>query len=160
MIKMIWAEDLERGIARDHSLPWKIKEDMVFFKNTTSNHIVVMGKNTWDSLKFHPLKNRINYVLTRDKKLVLNYPDTFIIHDKEAILALNKKFPEKEIFIIGGKQIYDLFFPYAEWLIITKIKQIYHCDLFLNYDLRDFDLRYHKDDTLFNIEMYKRKNYD
>lgn len=157
MIKMIWAEDINHGIAKDGKIPWNLKEDLSFFKNTTINNIVVMGRSTWESLKYRPLKNRINYILTKNTNLEINVPDTYVISDIYAILELNHTYPNKDIFIIGGKQIYDVFFQYADELIVTVIKKDYHCDLILNYNLSDFMLIETKKHEGFDIKIYKRK---
>ena len=63
MIKMIVCVDINGGIGRENDLLFNIKEDMKFFKETTTGHKVVMGYNTWLSLPKKPLPNRENYVL-------------------------------------------------------------------------------------------------
>ena len=155
MIKMIWCEDLNHGIAKNNQLPWHIKQEMLFFKNTTLNNIVIMGKNTWLSLNQKPLKNRINYVLTTNKDFKINLDNVFVIHDIQDVLEL-KKNTDKDIYIIGGKIVYETFFKYAEQLIISKLDDDYQCDLLLNYNLNDFKLiKVIKNDT-FKTEIYER----
>ena len=155
MIKMIWCEDIHHGIAKNNKLPWHIKEEMLFFKNTTLNNIVVMGKNTWLSLNKKPLTNRINYVLTKDKSLKSNNENLFIINDFNDILNLKNK-TTKDIYIIGGKQIYELFFNYADELIISKLVNDYQCDILLNYNLSDFKLINEINKNSFKVEIYQR----
>ncbi|MDE7112493.1 MAG: dihydrofolate reductase, partial [Malacoplasma sp.] len=67
MFICIWCEDLQRGIGKNNTIPWKIKEEMNFFKNTTINKTVVMGKNTFLSIK-KPLVNRKNIVISSTLK--------------------------------------------------------------------------------------------
>lgn len=75
-IKIITALDLEDGIVKNGTIPWKIAEDIVFFREMTSKtfnprkkNVVVMGRKTWDSIpgKYKPLKNRINIVFSRNE---------------------------------------------------------------------------------------------
>ena len=153
---MIWCEDLNHGIAKNNQLPWHIQQEMLFFKNTTLNNIVIMGKNTWLSLNQKPLKNRINYVLTTNKDFKISLDNVFVIHDIRDVLELNKN-TDKDIYIIGGKKVYEAFFKYAQQLIISKLNQDYQCDLLLNYNLNDFKLiKVIKNDT-FKTEIYERK---
>ena len=64
---IIVALNEKNGIGRNNEIPWKCPEDLCFFKQTTENNIVVMGRKTLDSLSQRPLKNRINIVLSRNK---------------------------------------------------------------------------------------------
>ena len=155
MIKMIWCEDLNHGIAKNNQLPWHIKQEMLFFKNTTLNNIVIMGKNTWLSLNQKPLKNRINYVLTTNKDFKINLDNVFVINDIQDVLKLNKN-TDKDIYIIGGKIVYETFFKYAEQLIISKLDDDYQCDLLLNYNLNDFKLIKVIKNDAFKTEIYER----
>ena len=63
-IHLIWAQDLNGGIGKDGKLPWHISEDLKNFKKITSNHPVIMGRKTWDSLPIKPLPNRRNIILS------------------------------------------------------------------------------------------------
>ena len=155
MIKMIWCEDLNHGIAKNNQLPWHIKQEMLFFKNTTLNNIVIMGKNTWLSLNQKPLKNRINYILTTNKDFKIDLDNVFVIHDIQDVLELNKN-TDKDIYIIGGKIVYETFFKYAEQLIISKLNDDYQCDLLLNYNLNDFKLIKVIKNDAFKTEIYER----
>jgi len=73
-MEAIYAIDLNNGLSKDGVIPWKSKRDMSFFKNITTNHIVIMGKNTFFSIpkEYRPLKNRLNIVLTSTPHLYKN----------------------------------------------------------------------------------------
>lgn len=156
MIKLIWAQDINNGIAKNKKIPWHIKEDMIFFKNITTNNIVVMGKNTWNSLPFKPLKNRVNYVLSKNLIKNIDFGDVKFIKDFNEILTINDFFPSKDIYIIGGKQIYKIFFPYANELIISKIKQDYNCDLFLDFNLNNYKPQKIINYSSFSVFIYNK----
>jgi len=68
-VSLIVAIDLEGGIGKNNDLMWHLPSDMKFFKETTKNQIVVMGRKNFDSIpeKYRPLPNRLNVILTRNK---------------------------------------------------------------------------------------------
>jgi dihydrofolate reductase len=72
-MEAIVAYDINKGISKNDSIPWNIPEDMKFFKNTTLKNVVIMGKNTFASLNYNPLKDRLNVVITRKPELYFNY---------------------------------------------------------------------------------------
>jgi dihydrofolate reductase len=95
-----------RGIGRNNQLPWNLKEDLTFFRTTTSGKgkAVIMGRKTWDSIppRFRPLPNRINVVVSR-QSLSLP-PDVLLAPSLES--ALEKVNDQDHIFLIGGESIY------------------------------------------------------
>lgn len=116
MFSLIAAIGKNREIGKNGSLIFHIKEDLEFFRNTTLNHKVVMGRKTWESLP-RKLKNRENIVIShRD----FSGPD-LIIHDIKDFIKENQSTPE-EIFIIGGGQIYSEFLPMAKNLYLTEVE--------------------------------------
>lgn len=122
------------GIGLKSDLPWKnFKEDMKFFKKTTENNIVIMGYNTFKSMHFKPLPNRINYIINnsiKDKKYING-----IIHFNNLDIALDTSFKErnenlKKIYVIGGEKIYKEAINncYCDKIYITKIDKHIQCD--------------------------------
>ncbi len=110
-----------RELGKHNDLIFHFKEDMRFFRETTKNHTVVMGRNTWLSLGEKPLPKRQNLILSHTK--LKNLPDTAAqILDLEQFIKENEDSPE-EIFIIGGAQIYQLFLPHAKNLYLTEVEQ-------------------------------------
>lgn len=152
MIKMILAQDIKEGISKNNRIPWKIKDEMAFFKNTTLNHIVVMGYNTYLTLN-KALAHRTNYVLT--KKTYLSLKDAIIINNIDPILELAKT---QDVYIIGGKQIYYLFLKYCDEIIMSVINDDYHCDLTMDWKdkLKDFKIIDEKRFNQFKVLYYKK----
>jgi dihydrofolate reductase len=108
---------------------------MAHFKNTTTGKNVVMGRKTFESIG-KPLPNRKNIILSRDKKLAIPGVET---HND--VLQLLKKYKEEDIYVIGGKSIYEVFLPHADKLIISQINDTYNCDTFMDkLNLDDFIL--------------------
>ena len=106
----------DRLIGRDGALPWRLKEDMKFFKQTTTGHPVVMGRKTFESLK-KPLPDRQNIVLTRD-------PD-WSAEGAEVIHGIHELPPmrliDPKVFVIGGAQIYELFLPHCDDMFVSWV---------------------------------------
>ncbi len=126
-MKTIVAVDLEWGIGCGGKLLQVIPEDMKFFKETTINKVVIMGRETYESLPGKaPLKDRINIVLTRN----VNFKDDRIIicRSIDEILQEIKKYDTDNVFIIGGESVYTQFLPYCSEAYVTKIKNTYTAD--------------------------------
>ena len=115
MISMIAAIGKNNELGKDNSLIWHIPNDMKFFKNTTINHTVVMGYNTYKSLPA-PLKDRHMIVISKNH----NIDEIEIIKDPQEIVD---KYLDNniEIFIIGGASLYNYFLDYAKNLYLTEI---------------------------------------
>lgn len=116
----------ENGLIGDgQNMPWHVPEDMRLFRELTTNQIVVMGRKTYDSLPVRPLPNRINVVIRRIGEPVIDVSQNLYIAnepDARAILGrLRSEFPHKRICIIGGSQIYTMFFNECKKFHITLI---------------------------------------
>lgn len=128
-ISMIAALSNNNVIGNNGTLPWHLKNDFAWFVKNTKNKIVVMGrKNYEDIIKFtkgKPLKDRINIVLTNQKDFA--HEGFIVFHSVEEILT---KFSNEELMIIGGTQIYNLFLPICNELILTEIQKDFEGDTF------------------------------
>lgn len=128
MISLLVAIAKNNVIGKDNRLPWHYPEDLHYFKKLTTGHTVLMGMNTFQSIlctNHQPLPDRNNLVVTRKPDFV--YPGIIVIHDLEAFL---KEKHDEEIFVIGGKQIFDAALPYANRLYITHIAKEYAGDTY------------------------------
>lgn len=122
---LIVAVDENWGIGKDNDLLISIPEDMKFFRNTTKNSIIIMGRKTLESFpNGKPLKNRENLVLTKG---IIN-EDVKTFHNIEDVLTYVKN--KENVFIIGGGSIYKQFLPYCEKAYITKLKHNFNADTF------------------------------
>ena len=120
MISAIVAVDENWGIGFNGELLEKIPEDLQYFKELTTNSIVVMGRKTWDSLPIKPLPNRLNMVISRSPKEVLG--DLSVRIDlNEAKIRLAMADSSESWFIIGGGQIYKELLPFCDRVYVTKI---------------------------------------
>ena len=117
-IELIWAQDENGGIGKEGKLPWHISEDLQNFKKITSGFPVVMGRKTWESLPFKPLPGRRNIVLSSK---ALEGVEVY-----SSIDSCCKKLVEdsvKKIFVIGGRGVYESFYPKASNLHLTMIHE-------------------------------------
>ena len=129
---LVVAADLNGGIGIKNRLPWRLKDDMKFFKNLTEGHNVVMGRKTFDSLGNKPLAKRMNYVLSRDTKpRKIEYNNLIYATLDPASLSKSQRGRSKE-FIIGGSEIYDLILPCAHEIYLTRVDTVATCDTFLS----------------------------
>ena len=135
-ISIIAAVGENRELGKGGKLLWQIPEDMKRFKKLTEGHVVIMGRKTFESLpkKFQPLPNRVNIIVTRDKKFSVSVHPTLINHLIKVIICYsldeaiknskfeiqNSKLPS-EIFVIGGGQIYQQAIKYADKLYLTIV---------------------------------------
>ena len=119
MISLIVAKSENNVIGNKGRIPWHIPNDLKRFKELTTNNIVIMGRKTFESLpeKYRPLPNRINIILSKDKSYK---PKCCMVFDNIK-KALKKAGNDKEIFIIGGGEIYKEGLKYANKVYITEV---------------------------------------
>ena len=117
MITIIAAIGKNREIGKDNQLIWRIKEDMMFFKENTIGKPIVMGRKTFESLP-HKLPNRKHIILT-SRNLDLD-DDIVISHSIDEVLDWINKYND-EVMIIGGAKVYAEFLPYSNRLLLTEI---------------------------------------
>ena len=154
MITLIWCEDKNTGIGINNSIPWHIKEDLEFFKKTTLNHPIIMGRKTFESIG-KPLKNRKNIIITRNKNYKVEDSSVEVYNDVNEIL---NRYNNQDVFVIGGKQIYLLFNNHADKLLVSRLPNSYNCDTFMNdFNYSNFYINNVQDKEEFKIYEYLRK---
>lgn len=128
-MNLIVAVDENWGIGRNNKLLVSIPSDMKFFRSETSGKVVVMGRKTLESFPNGlPLKNRTNIVLTQDPDYRVK--DAIIVHGIEELLEELKKYPEDEIYVIGGGKVYRELLPYCDVAHVTKINFAFEADTY------------------------------
>lgn len=114
MINMIVCKNNFDYIGKDNKMLYHIPKDLAFFKRKTVNHVIIMGRKTFESLP-GMLPNREHWVITRDSSF--NKARSFNSID-DVLEAID---PNVDYYIIGGGEIYKQFMPYANCLYITKV---------------------------------------
>jgi len=126
-IKAILACDADWGIGKDGDLPWPHNPaDLKWFKQSTLNHTVVMGKATWDSLPVKPLPNRVNVVVSSSD--ILAKVDVLSITDLRR--RLSSMDPDQDVWIIGGARLIEGMMDYIDEFHLSQINGTYNCDTF------------------------------
>lgn len=127
MIIAIWAQDKNGLIGRNNQLPWHLPNDLRFFKETTLNHTLVMGRKTFEGMGGRPLPKRQTIVLTKDK----NYQaeNVLVMHSLDEVLAYDQEKGGKT-FIAGGSTIYTEFLPYCDKIYRTFIEASFEGDAY------------------------------
>lgn len=116
MLSLIVARARGGAIGRDGDIPWHAPEDLKFFQRETRGGAVIMGRKTWDSLPFKPLKDRLNIVVSRDAGMA----ETVCGSVREAIV-LAETAGHRRIYGIGGARIYAEMLPLADRLLVTEV---------------------------------------
>jgi dihydrofolate reductase len=131
-LTLIVATDRHNGIGIRNTLPWRLPEDLAFFKRTTTGHPIIMGRKTFDSIG-RPLPNRRNIVVTRNPDWSHAGVEAAASLQQAAALAGDGEADgeaDVEAFVIGGAQIYAEALPLAARLIVTEIAADFECDAF------------------------------
>ena len=122
VIAMIAARARNGVIGRDGTLPWRLPEDLRFFKRVTMGKPVLMGRRTWQSIG-RPLPGRTNIVVSRDP--AFRAPGAVLASDLAAGLAAARAAAREagaaEIMVIGGAALYAALLPQAGRLYLTEI---------------------------------------
>jgi dihydrofolate reductase len=123
-------------IGKDDTLPWKIKEDMVWFREQTKDSAIVMGRKTYESIG-RILPNRLNIIVTKDPEYKVEGGHVFTELEEALSFACDSG---REVFIIGGESIYTQCLERIDRLYVTFIKEKkYEGDAFFpEWTLSDF----------------------
>tara|TARA_B110000971_G_scaffold62235_1_gene63603 strand:+ start:2160 stop:3602 length:1443 start_codon:yes stop_codon:yes gene_type:complete len=155
----------KNGIGNENTIPWKLKDDLKNFKNITTNgvgkNIVIMGRNTWESIpdSFRPLMNRYNFVLSSKKEFVDSDKVDFISSSFDNMIKYieceKNLFSNSKIFIIGGEMLYkyimDKYLSEISALYVTEIYSEIECDrVFPKIDANIFKIK--------DVSKFKKEN--
>ncbi len=134
MLSIITAIDPNGTIGQNGAIPWHIPEEQQLFKKLTLGHAVIMGRKTFETSVKRPLKGRLNIVVSKTKTFPGTTPATSL---KEAINIAKQQ--NKEIFVIGGEQIYKQALPLANTLHVSHLKKIFSGDaIFPKFNKKDW----------------------
>ena len=126
MLSIIVAKAKNNIIGKDNALIWHLPEDLKRFKKLTTNHTIIMGRKTFESLG-RVLPNRYHIILCNDAQMQIDNENVEILDD---ISMLDKYINDnKEHFVIGGATMYRLLMPYCQKMYITEINQEFEGDV-------------------------------
>jgi dihydrofolate reductase len=126
-ISLLVAADEQNVIGKDNKLPWHLPSDLRYFKNLTWGMPILMGRKTYDSIG-KPLPGRKTIVITRNTDWQKENVET--VHSLEEAIDKAAKHGVKEIFVIGGAEIFTSAFPQAHRIYLTRIHHRFDGDVF------------------------------
>lgn len=140
MFTLIAAIGRSNELGKDGDLIWHLPSDMKFFRETTKGHTIIMGRKTFESLP-GLLPGRHHVVLTHEDPNL--FPEEVDVFHSFAEVYQEYKDSEEEVFIIGGGEVYRLFFSYADKMYLTQVNEIYfNADTFFpEIDARNWEVR-------------------
>lgn len=153
MITVIAAIAKNNALGKNNDLIWHLPADLKRFKEITSGHYILMGRNTFESIG-RALPNRTTVIITRNKNY---YKDgCFIAHSIEEALDLASS--EEKVFIIGGAQVYKetLEKDLADQLDITLVHHKFEADAFFP----EIDLKVWKEVSREDFKANEKNSYD
>jgi dihydrofolate reductase len=108
-------------IGKGGLLPWRIPEDMRWFKEKTRGKPCIMGRKTWESFPKKPLPGRPNIIVTRDREFAAE--GATVVHSfNDAVKTAERLCPEaEEIMVLGGAEIYAIALRQAHRIYLTRI---------------------------------------
>lgn len=167
IVNAIFAKSKNGVIGNDNTIPWHLPEDLVRFKFLTSGFPIIMGYNTYLSLKEKPLPNRFNIVLTSDINKVnsLFTPVTSVgeaLQEATEWNSIHNVAENNHVFVIGGLQIYNLFQTHIQHYIVTEIHKEFDGNVLapkITSDFKEISRDYeHSEKTGvdYDVVIYKR----
>ena len=172
-MNMIVAFCKNRGMGYKNKLPWHLPRELKYFKNTTTlgnNNTVIMGRNTWESLKNKPLKDRKNIILSSTIKDndIKDYNNTFVFpnyqllnYEIDSMINNNEK-----IWLIGGNSIYDNYIkhPKLKYIYITCIQENFVTDVKFpklpkHFQIVNSSKLFFENNLHYYHKLYKNENY-
>jgi dihydrofolate reductase len=127
-ISLVVAASKNNAIGKDNQLLWHLPKDMRFFKNTTWAMPIVMGRKTFESLSGKALNGRLNIVVTRQE----NYSalNVISVNSIEAAIEIVALQDYKELYVIGGAEIYQQTLLMANTVYLTRVDAVIEGDSF------------------------------
>ena len=126
-LSLLVAADENNVIGKNNTLPWHLPNDLKYFKNQTWGMPILMGRKTFESIG-KPLPGRKSIVITRSEDW--NYKGVDVVHSTEEAIKKAESYGAKEIFVIGGAEIFKTSFNEANRIYLTRIHHSFDGDVF------------------------------
>ncbi len=158
-LSLIVAVSRNGVIGRDGALPWRLPEDLKFFKRTTLGHAVIMGRKTYESIG-RPLPSRRNVVISRDPqtriRIAMAFPDVQMASSLSKAIEVARQY-DSEPFVIGGAQVYADAIGLATRMYLTEVHQDVHGDVRFEYEANEWNEVERVDNEEFSWVTLERK---
>ena len=123
IVSIVVAVAENNAIGKNNQLLWKLPNDMKFFKNLTWGMAVVMGRKTFESIGSKPLPGRLNLVVTKNPTQYAGTENVFAVSSIESAIAAAEQKGHKEVFIIGGSEIYQQSLNLVDRIYLTRVHE-------------------------------------
>lgn len=144
LVSLLVAASENNVIGKNNQLPWHLPEDMKFFKNTTWGMPIVMGRKTFESMGSRALPGRINIIITRQD--VWKAEGVVVAHSWSDAMLVAKDTDCKEVFVIGGGEIFKDTMKKADRIYMTRVHTIIDGDVFFpTIDEKEWKLKKKRD---------------
>ncbi len=127
IVSLIVAVSSNNVIGKDNKLPWHLPNDLKYFKNTTWAMPIIMGRKTYESIG-KPLPGRTNIVISRNGDWKADGVES--VQSLDMAIEVAHKLQVKELFIIGGAEIFNASLPLARKIYLTRIHEEIEGDVF------------------------------
>lgn len=127
IVSLLVAASENNVIGKDNKLPWHLPNDLKYFKNLTWGMPILMGRKTFDSIG-RPLPGRNSIVITHNNDW--QHQGVDVVHSIKEAVEKAQSFGVKEIFVIGGAQIFKMSLPSANRIYLTRIHHQFEGDVF------------------------------
>ena len=163
MLSIIVAKGKNNIIGKDNKMIWHLPEDLKHFKNLTTEHTIIMGRKTFESLG-KPLPNRKHIIFSQNPDFKVDHENVEVIHSLLQIQDLIEG--KEEAFVIGGAMIYNFLMPYVKKMYVTEIEKDFDGDTFfpsINSEVwkevaREKGLKDENNNLDYYFVIYERKN--
>ena len=149
---LILALDKNNLLGNKNKLPWNYPNDLKFFKKQTTNHAVIMGKNTYLSIG-KPLKDRLNIIVSNTFK---TSDDVIVTNSLDEAFFIADLFGFEKAFVIGGKVLFETAQNKVDKIILTRINKEFQGDIYFDIDLSNFKLTNSKIDGDLEFKEFKK----
>lgn len=130
-MNLIVAVDEKWAIGYKGDLLCYIPTDLKYFKEITTNKIMILGRKTLESFpKGEPLPNRHHFLLSKGDHPMKNHPQVTLCNSVEVLMEKIKDLNQNDIFVVGGGEIYNTMLPFCNKAYITKIHKSFKADTF------------------------------
>ena len=163
-MNLIVAVDENWGIGAKNDLLYSLKQDMAFFRETTLDKVVVMGRNTLESFPGgNPLKRRVNICVNNE--VGFSREGVIVVGSLQELFNTLEEYNTDEVFVIGGASIYRQMLPYCKYAYITKIEDSKPAEVFFpnldenpDWNIATIGEPLEEDGTTFRFCIYENSN--
>lgn len=121
-LSLIVAVSENNVIGREGELPWRLSADLQRFKRLTMGHAILMGRKTWESIG-RPLPGRTSIVISRQPDYETGFDQVLLANNLDEAMNQARQVEQRdgEVFVIGGARVYEMAFPRADRLLLTRV---------------------------------------